>query len=100
MTWLQCLAWGLFGGFAVEGLEFSSAIKRCQGWPWRQPGEVKLAPFATSVLVRLVIGGGIAAALGRSGAVGSPAIAVAIGVATPLLVEKFLPALVPSLGGK
>jgi hypothetical protein len=55
MTAWQYALWGLFGGFAVDGLEFVGAIRRVGGWPWRLPGEPGPLPFTVSVLIRLVV---------------------------------------------
>ncbi|APU14101.1 MULTISPECIES: hypothetical protein [Actinoalloteichus] len=90
--------WGLFGGFAVEGLEFSGAIRRTGNWPWRIPGEPGPLPLLVSVLIRLGVGSGLAAAAGITGQVSGPFGALAIGVAAPLLVEQItraLPAAAP-----
>jgi hypothetical protein len=84
----QYAIWGFFGGFAVDGLEFAGAIRRVGGWPWRQEGEPGLLPLAISVLIRLVVGAGLAAASGSTGQVSGPFGAVAVGVAAPLLIEQ------------
>jgi hypothetical protein len=88
MTAWQYGLWGLFGGFAVDGLEFVGAIRRVGGWPWRLPGEPGPLPLAVSVLIRLVVGAGLAAAAGSTGQVGGPFGAVAMGAAAPLLIEQ------------
>ncbi|ASO19562.1 hypothetical protein FHR81_000760 [Actinoalloteichus hoggarensis] len=90
--------WGLFGGFAVEGLEFSGAIRRTGDWPWRSPGEPGPLPLLASVVIRLGVGSGLAVAAGITGQVSGPFGALAIGVAAPLLVEQItraLPATAP-----
>lgn len=88
MTAWQYATWGLFGGFAVDGLEFAAAIRRVGGWPWHQPGEPGPLPFTISVLIRLAVGAGLAAAGGSTGQVSGPFGAVAVGVAAPLLIEQ------------
>jgi hypothetical protein len=80
--------WGLFGSFAVEGLEFAGAIRRVGGWPWRQAGEPGPLPLAVSVLIRLAIGAGLAAAAGATGQLNGPLMALATRVASPLVVER------------
>ncbi|SHH05607.1 hypothetical protein [Streptoalloteichus hindustanus] len=85
---VECALWGLFGGFAVEGLDFAGAIRRTGGWPWRQPGEPGPAPLLISVVIRLTVGGGLAAAAGSAGQVGGPFGALAIGIAAPLVVAQ------------
>ncbi|AOS62799.1 hypothetical protein TL08_09920 [Actinoalloteichus hymeniacidonis] len=92
MGWEYAL-WGLFGGFAVEGLEFSGAIRRTGTWPWRVPDEPGPLPLLVSVLIRLGVGSGLAAAAGIAGQVSGPFGALAIGVAAPLLVEQLTRAL-------
>lgn len=88
MTGLEFAAWGLFGGFAVEGLEFAAAIRRSGRWPWRNRGEPGPLPFLASVLIRLSVGAGLAAAAGAANQVSGPFGALAVGVAAPLLVEQ------------
>jgi hypothetical protein len=88
MTGLEFTAWGLFGGFAVEGLEFSAAIRRTGRWPWRQPGEPGPLPFAISIIIRLGVGAGLAAAAGMADQISGPFGALAVGVAAPLVVEQ------------
>jgi hypothetical protein len=88
MTGLEFAAWGLFGGFAVEGLEFAAAIRRTGRWPWRQPGEPGPLPFVVSIIIRLGVGAGLAAAAGVADQISGPFGAVALGVAAPLVVEQ------------
>ncbi len=97
MTGAELMLWGLFGGFAVEGLEFAGAIRRTGSWPWRSRGEAGPAPMLVSVLIRLTVGAGLALAAGWSDQVSGPVGALAIGVAAPLFVEQMarqLPAVV------
>ncbi len=88
VTGVEYALWGLFGGFAVEGLEFSRVIRRWGTWPWRLPGEPGLGPLAASVVIRLGIGAGLAAGAGSAHQVAGPFGAVAVGVAAPLVVEQ------------
>jgi hypothetical protein len=87
VSWEYAL-WGLFGGFAVEGLEFSAAIRRVGTWPWREPGEVGLGPLSVSIALRLSVGAGLAAAAGSAEQVSGPFGALAVGIAAPLVVEQ------------
>lgn len=87
MTWAACALWGLFGGFAVEGLELSASIRRTGRFPWKQRGGPGLAPFLVSVLIRLAVGAGLAVAVGAAGQI-NPLGALAAGVAAPLIIEK------------
>ncbi|PPK64251.1 hypothetical protein V5P93_006160 [Actinokineospora auranticolor] len=88
MTVVECLSWGLFGGFAVEGLEFVARIRRTGTWPWRGKNAPAVLPFAVSVLIRLTISGGLAAAAGSSGQFAGPLGALVVGISAPLIVEK------------
>lgn len=88
MTWVLAAAVGCFGGFAVEGLQFVAAVRRCKGWPWRRRGEPPFGPFITSVIIRLGVSGGVAAIAVESGVVNGTFGAFAAGVAAPLIVEQ------------
>ncbi len=87
MTWWQFLLWGAFGGMAVEAVEFYGAIRRTGDWPWQQPGEPRLGPLLVSVVIRVGLGAGLAAAASHS-QVSGPLGAIAIGVSAPLLIEQ------------
>ena len=83
MTWLEYAAWGAFGGAAVEGLQVYSAIRN--GGKWASPSPW---PFAISVVIRLFIGAGLAAAFGQSGQFIGPLGAIMTGISAPLLIEQ------------
>ncbi len=95
MTWTQAALWGLFGGFAVEGLDLYSAVRRRGRWPWQVPGprEVGAAGYFVAELVRLVIGSGLACGLATSGQITTAVGAITAGVAAPLLVERLAQAI-------
>ncbi len=90
MTWTQAALWGLFGGFAVEGLDLYGAVRRRGCWPWQVPGprEVGAAGYFVAELVRLVIGSGLACGLAKSGQITTAVGAIAVGVAAPWIVER------------
>lgn len=90
MTWIEAALWGLFGGFAVEGLDLYGAVRRRGCWPWqaRGPREVGAIGYFVAELVRLAIGSGLAWALMESGQVTTAVGALAVGVAAPLVVER------------
>jgi hypothetical protein len=90
MSGWQYAMWGLFGGFCVEGLEFVGAVRRTGDWPWRRDGEPSALPLMVSVIIRLAISTGLAAAAGSTHQVSGPFGAVGVGVAAPLLVEQLL----------
>lgn len=90
MTWIEAVLWGLFGGFAVEGLDLYGAVRRHGCWPWRVhgPREVGAVGYFVAELFRLAIGSGLAWALAESGQITTAVGAVAVGVAAPLIVER------------
>lgn len=88
MEWDQCLLWGMLGGALVVGLEFVSTVRRTGDWPWKARTKLRPGPYAVATLVRLLLGSGLAAAAGQSHLVTNALIAVTIGIATPLIVEK------------
>jgi hypothetical protein len=91
---LEYAAWGLFGGFAVEAIEFIGAIRRSGGWPWRnRDGTRNLAepapvPQLIAVSLRLGVSSGLAAVATASEQINTPLAAMAVGVAAPLIIER------------
>jgi len=105
VTWWQYAGWGAFGGLAVELLEFHGAIRRTGGWPWRQKDEPGPGPLLVSVVIRLIVGAGLAWALGAAQQVSGPAGALMVGVAAPLIFEQMArqfqtPSVAPVRGDK
>lgn len=90
MTWIEAALWGLFGGFAVEGLDLYGAVRRRGCWPWRArgPREVGAAGYLVAELIRLIIGSGLALASAESSQITTPMGAFAVGIAAPLIVER------------
>lgn len=84
----QALLWGAFGGFAVEALDLSTAIRRCGKWPWKRRGEPDMAPYLASIFIRTSVGAGLAAAAAASHQVTTVFAAVTTGVAAPLILEN------------
>jgi len=78
----------MFGGFAVEGLEFAAAIRRTGTWPWRLRGEPGPLALVVSVIIRLAVGAVLAVACGTTGQISGPFGALAVGIAAPVLVER------------
>ena len=85
MDWWTSGLWGLFGGFITDGLELWRLV-RSNGGTW--PGDCRSVAFFVAESIRLIAGAGLAIAFGQSGQVSGPMGALAIGVATPLIVEK------------
>lgn len=91
----EALLWGFFGGAAIEGLDFATAIRRVRTWPWKVQGEPGFGPYVVSVIIRCGVGGGLATAACASDQLTTVFSAVTTGVAAPLVLEnlaKQLPA--------
>ena len=64
MVGVEAAIWGLFGSFAVEGLELYDSLRRKGKWPWKvdlktgKPPEVGLHGYAVAETIRLLIGAG------------------------------------------
>jgi hypothetical protein len=82
------VVWGVFGGFAVEGMEFSKAVRATGDWPWRQKGEPGALPMAVSIIIRLAVSGGLSLALGQGHQIIGVFGALTAGVAAPLILEQ------------
>lgn len=88
MGWPEVALWGLFGGALVIGLDFIAVVGRIGDWPWKDQKKLRAGPYLAAMLVRLMLGAGLAVAAGKSGLVSNPLSAITIGVATPLFTEK------------
>jgi hypothetical protein len=108
---VEAALWGLFGGFAVEGLELYAALRRDGRWPWkrgvqRKTGAIPEAGpmgYAIAELIRLLIGAGLASAAVTAGQITGPLGALGVGVAAPTIIgqlAKLIPlAISPEMGG-
>jgi hypothetical protein len=102
MTGFVAGLWGLFGGFAVEGLELNVAWQHHRCWPWQAPvGDGKpangpAAPlpeagvwgYVVAELIRLLIGAGLAWAAAATGQVAGPLGALGVGAAAPTIIGQ------------
>ncbi|MEV0066111.1 hypothetical protein [Amycolatopsis sp. NPDC050768] len=104
MQWVEAGLWGLAGGFIAEGLDLYSVVRAKGTWPWRVPAPDAETPvpgpgaYLIVETIRLLIGGLLAGAAAASGQVSGPLAAVAIGIATPLVVVKLAESAFPSAG--
>ena len=94
--WAAAL-WGFIGAAAIEAWDLYGAIHRVKGFPWKFEGEVPLAPYLVSVVLRVLLGVGMAVAFVASGQAGGPVGAVAIGIAAPKLLEQLARQAVPRM---
>ena len=90
MHWWLAALWGFAGAAAVEGLFLLRAIQRVKDFPWRVEGEVCLAAYLVSVVIRAALGSGLAAAFSASAQIVGPLGALAVGISAPQIVEQFL----------
>lgn len=88
MTPLSFALWGLFGAAAVEGLQLNQGIRKYRRWPWKSSKEADFGPWCVSAIIRLSIGGGLATAAGLAEQVSGPFGALAIGIASPYIIEQ------------
>jgi hypothetical protein len=92
MIGLVAAAWGLFGGFAVSGLDLYALLRRRGCWPWQdrkgQPApDTDLPSYFTGEVIRMVVGAGLAWAAAGTGQVSGPLGAVGIGAAAPFILD-------------
>jgi hypothetical protein len=80
--------WGFTGAAAIEAWDLYGAIHRVKGFPWKFDGEVTLGPYLVSVVLRVLLGIGMALAFVASGQAAGPVGVVAIGIAAPKLLEQ------------
>jgi hypothetical protein len=72
----------------IEAIQFYSAIRLTGGRPWRTKGEPAPLPLLVSMIIRVGVGFGLAWAAADSSQVTGAFGAIAVGVATPLLIEQ------------
>lgn len=105
MVGLVAGLWGLFGGFAVEGLELYAAYQRYRRWPWQrpggggssttngadqEPGEVGVWGYVVAEAIRLLIGAGLAWAAAATGQISGPLGALGVGAAAPTIIGQLM----------
>ncbi|MEU9397713.1 hypothetical protein AB0D86_48065 [Streptomyces sp. NPDC048324] len=90
MIWWVAALWGLAGAAAVEGLALYQAIHRVKDFPWRKEGEARFPAYLVSVIIRVGIGAGLAAAFGASTQITGPLGGLVVGVAAPKIVEQMM----------
>jgi hypothetical protein len=103
MTGVIAGLWGLFGGFAVEGLEFYAVWQNHRCWPWHvsngdnadasgkvnpERKEAGLRGYVVAEAVRLLIGAGLAWATATTGQISGPLGALGVGVAAPVIIGQ------------
>src|SRR5579872_5089869 len=94
MTTQTAFIWGVLGGFAAIGLEFSSDMRRNHGALLKKHGRIG---FWLGEAVRVVIGGIVAMALADAQQINGRLGALAAGIAAPLIVARLSQG-IPRLG--
>ncbi len=85
MVWWEFGIWGLVGGLLIEALEFRSVARA--NWGLLPPAYTGWA-FWTAEIIRVLGGGVLAVTLGQSEIVVTPVSAMAIGILTPVILDK------------
>ncbi|MDN3353625.1 hypothetical protein [Actinomadura sp. DC4] len=86
MDFWKAALWGLAGGVCMEALDLYRQIRDTPGWNWRKPIPQGLPAYVISILIRVAIGGILAAA--GSGQLTGPLAALGLGVSAPAVLEK------------
>lgn len=87
MEWWQFMVWGLFGSFAVSGLDLWRAIGYNGG---HIPPHFKTLGHLAGELIRFTVGAGLAVAFGESGQINGELGALIVGAAAPTILEKLI----------
>ena len=102
--------WGLFGGFAVEGLDFWVSCVRFRMVPWKVnlPTDGNALPaggpagrstsseagdfwlYIAGEVIRLIIGAGLAWATASTGQISGPLGALGVGAAAPAVIGQLI----------
>lgn len=85
LPWWVYFAWGLVGGFIIDGMEYVRVIRANDG---QLPAKMRTPWAFASVMIRLAIGGLLAALFGLSGQAPTPLSAAIVGIAAPTILEK------------
>jgi hypothetical protein len=80
--------WGALGGLAVEALQFQAAIRRAKDWPWKMKGEPSPLILAISVVIRVLLGAGLALSAAATGQISGPIGSIAVAISAILIVEQ------------
>ena len=90
MTAWEAALWGAGGSLALEVIEFCTAVRACRGWPWQKEDEPDFGPYVVSVFLRVLLGTGLASAMGKSGDICTPIACFMTGMAAPVIVAEKL----------
>ncbi|MGQ0574416.1 MAG: hypothetical protein ACT4RN_09450 [Pseudonocardia sp.] len=95
MVWWAAALWGLLGAGLVEAFDLYPEVRRRRALPWRERGSRRRDPARPSARIytlasslRMVMGTGVAAAAGASNMITIPPVAVTVGIAAPLIIDR------------
>lgn len=88
MNVAEAAAWGLFGVAALEGLDFAGAARTSGTWPWKAGAGFGVGPYVLSIVIRAGVAGGFTAAAVSAGQISTAIGAIAIGIASPLVLQQ------------
>ncbi|MER5468259.1 hypothetical protein ABZX90_17020 [Streptomyces sp. NPDC002935] len=88
----EAVLWALLGGGAAEMTLFLGAVRPQSGgkelaWPWKTPSEMRL--YCVAIVVRLCVGGALAAPFADTQVISDASTAFLVGVTAPLMMAKF-----------
>ncbi len=87
MQWWQAILWGAFGSALVEIADLQKSLKRRGKPPWKGRNAAPRGIYFLAVLLRMVLGVGVAVALGESGQISGGFGAILAGIAAPKILE-------------
>lgn len=82
--------WGLYGGFAVEGLALIAEARRIGGWPWSGADQLPARVLLLAIVIRVGIGAGLAAAAFSSEQITTAFAAVTVGAGANKIIEGLI----------
>jgi hypothetical protein len=93
MHWAEAAVWGAAGCFAATGLDIYTALRQHGQMPWKVEGPgVQAGPAAHAIgeVIRMLLGGFVAAAFAGTGQVSGAVAAIVIGIAAPAILQRLV----------
>ncbi|MFF4379138.1 hypothetical protein [Kitasatospora sp. NPDC001547] len=87
VQWWQAGLWGALGAALVEVADFQASLKERRKLPWKGRNAASLGLYSLAALLRMLLGVGVAVALGESGQVSGGFGAILAGIAAPKILE-------------
>lgn len=84
--WWEFMLWGMAGGMIVDGLAFVRLVRG----PDSLSDDIFSTPQILGFLVRLLIGGILATAMGLANDISAPLGALLVGMMAPIIIDRFM----------